>query len=83
MKNQSFLGDIAIVSHGKINIKHVHFHRSASILLCHAAFSILMFLLGLLIGIDYLPSRTQLENCGVMHAPVEPPVLMLNASAAV
>jgi hypothetical protein len=83
MKNQSFSGDIGIVSSKKIYIKHFHFHRSASMLLCHVVFSLLMFLLGLMIGIDYLPSRSQIESCGAMRTSVEPLVLMPNASAAV
>jgi hypothetical protein len=83
MKNQWFSGDIGIVANEEINIKHVHFHCSISILLCHAVFSILIFLLGLTIGIDYLPARTQLESCGAMSIPLEPLVRMPNASAAV
>jgi hypothetical protein len=83
MKDQSFSNDVNIVSSKKINIKHAHFHNSASKWLLNAVCLVLAFLLGLTLGIDYLPSRRQIENCAGMHSPVNSFVQTPNASAAV
>jgi hypothetical protein len=83
MKEQSFSGKVGIVSRKKISIKHVHLHNTASKWLLNAVCLVLTFLLGLTVGIDYLPSRKQIENCAGMHSPVNSFVLTPNASEAV
>lgn len=84
MKDQSFLGEVGIVTGQEINIKHAYFYTSASPRLLLAACVILSFALGVVTGRDYLPVRYSSGDQPAMTEQKDDPlVLTINASSAV